>query len=99
MAIRTPRIIAVVTAAACLSLAGCAFGPPTDSDGGGPPNLPRPSPSTSTDEGPPSVVATVIAQGLDVPWSVAFLPDGTALATERGVANRVPAPLSASIPA
>jgi glucose/arabinose dehydrogenase len=83
VAIRTPRVSAAVTAAACLLLAGCAFGPPNDSDGGGPPNLPRPSPSTSTDEGPPSIVATVIAQGLDVPWAVAFLPDGTPLVTER----------------
>jgi glucose/arabinose dehydrogenase len=33
--------------------------------------------------GPPSVIATVIAQGLDVPWGIAFLPDGTAVATER----------------
>jgi glucose/arabinose dehydrogenase len=83
VAIRTPRVTAAVTAVACLLLAGCAFGPPTDSDGGGPPNLPRPSPSTSTDDGPPSIVATVIAQDLDVPWAVAFLPDGTPLVTER----------------
>jgi len=64
-------------------LAGCAFGPPTDSDAGGPPNLPTRPPSTSDDNTPPSAVASVIAQGLKVPWAIAFLPDGTALATER----------------
>lgn len=83
MAIRAPRITAVLATAVTLVLAGCAVGPPTDGDGGGPPNLPTPSPKASTDDGPPSVVATVIAQGLDVPWAVDFLPDGTALATER----------------
>ena len=66
-----------------LLLAGCAFGPPNDSDAGGPPNLPTRPPSTSDDMTPPSAVATVIAQGLKVPWALAFLPDGTALATER----------------
>jgi glucose/arabinose dehydrogenase len=64
-------------------LAGCAFGPPNDTDAGGPPNLPTRPPSTSDDTTPPSAVASVIAQGLKVPWALAFLPDGTALATER----------------
>ena len=66
-----------------LLLAGCAFGPPNDTDAGGPPNLPTRPPSTSDDNTPPSAVASVIAQGLKVPWALAFLPDGTALATER----------------
>jgi glucose/arabinose dehydrogenase len=66
-----------------LLLAGCAFGPPNDTDAGGPPNLPTRPPSTSDDTTPPSAVASVIAQGLKVPWALAFLPDGTALATER----------------
>jgi glucose/arabinose dehydrogenase len=73
--------------AALLSLsAGCAFGPPDDSATVGPPQLPPPATSSAgapSNPGPPSVVATVIAQELDVPWGIAFLPDGTALATER----------------
>jgi len=79
----SPRVLAAAAIASVCLLAGCAFGPPTDSDGGGPPNLPTPSASRTPDEGPPSVVATVIATGLKIPWAVAFLPDGTALATER----------------
>lgn len=66
-----------------LVLAGCAFGPPPpDSSGGGPPVLPTPSTSPSQDE-PPSVAASVVAKNLEVPWAVAFLPDGAALVTER----------------
>jgi glucose/arabinose dehydrogenase len=76
------RVLAVC-AGLCLALSACSFGPPSDSDGGGPPNLPTRPPSTSDDTSPPSAVATVIAQGLKVPWALAFLPDGSALATER----------------
>ena len=81
-----PRVLAASLAAG-LSLgllAGCAFGPPTDSNGGGPPNLPRPTRSSVPDDtSPPSVVASVIATGLRIPWALAYLPDGTALTTER----------------
>jgi glucose/arabinose dehydrogenase len=66
-----------------LGLAGCAFGPPDNTEGGGPPNQPTRPPSTSDDTGPPRVIATEIAHGLKVPWAIAFLPDGTALVTER----------------
>jgi glucose/arabinose dehydrogenase len=82
----TPRrrraLHAAAVALATLALAGCTFGPPSDESGGGPPNLPRPTLSQSEQE-PPSVVASVIAKNLDVPWGIAFLPDGGALVTER----------------
>jgi glucose/arabinose dehydrogenase len=81
---RLPRLVA--TAAALLTvLAGCAFGAPDDSAGGAPPNLPRPTNTAGGDgnDQPPSVVASVLAKGLDVPWGIAFLPDGGALVTER----------------
>jgi glucose/arabinose dehydrogenase len=80
-----PRLPAVALAAGlCVTLlAGCAFGPPTGSDGGGPPNLPTPTRTQSNDNSPPSVIATVIAQDMRIPWAVAFLPDGGALVTER----------------
>jgi glucose/arabinose dehydrogenase len=64
-------------------LSGCAFGAPNDSDAGGPPRLARPSASPDSSDDPPGVVATVLARGFEVPWGLAFLPDGGALVTER----------------
>ena len=61
--------------------AGCAFGPPNDEDQGTPPKLPSPSTSSGSDDGGATV--QVIAKRLTVPWGIAFLPDGTALVTER----------------
>lgn len=77
------RQLLVVTLVAGLVSAGCAFGPPDEVDSGAPPNLPPPTSSPSVNDGPPSVTATVITQDLDVPWGIAFLPDGSALVTER----------------
>lgn len=77
------RRAAVVAAGLVLLLTGCSFGPPSDSAGGAPPKLPTPTSNGSVDAGPPSVIASVIATGLRVPWAIAFLPDGTALITER----------------
>jgi glucose/arabinose dehydrogenase len=81
-----PARIRAAAIAACVSLlAGCSFGPPDETAAGGPPNLPAPSRTTpdAVETGPPSVIASVIAQGLRVPWGIAFLPDGAALVTER----------------
>ncbi|GAA1329035.1 PQQ-dependent sugar dehydrogenase [Actinocatenispora thailandica] len=63
-----------------LASAGCAFGPPNDEDQGTPPKLPSPSVSDSDDGG---ATVQVIAKRLRVPWGIAFLPDGSALVTER----------------
>lgn len=77
-------LVAVVAVGALGALGGCAFGPP-DQNGqgqqGSPPNLPTPSPSDSSDDGGASV--QVIAKNLAVPWAIGFLPDGSALVTER----------------
>jgi glucose/arabinose dehydrogenase len=87
--VSAPRASAIGAAAltllAALSLlAGCALGPPEDADGGGPPRLPTPSVrSSSPADEPASAVASVVARNLVAPWAVAFLPDGTALVTER----------------
>nr|WP_240941996.1 PQQ-dependent sugar dehydrogenase [Planosporangium thailandense] len=66
-----------------LLVAGCSFGPPPPDQAGSPPNLPTPSSSASSGGDDLSVVTTVLAKHLDVPWEVAFLPDGAALVTER----------------
>ncbi|MBM2617475.1 PQQ-dependent sugar dehydrogenase [Actinoplanes sp. LDG1-06] len=79
--------------AAVLGLASaCSFGPPDPDQQGAPPNLPKPSTDASDGapqqgEGSQEVAVTVLAKGLDVPWGMAFLPDGSALVTERDTAR------------
>lgn len=43
----------------------------------------RPSPTTSPTAGNVPQVAGTVASGLEVPWGIDFLPDGTALVAER----------------
>ncbi|GID25645.1 PQQ-dependent sugar dehydrogenase [Paractinoplanes brasiliensis] len=94
MIVRSRRARAVsVTLAAVLGLASaCSFGPPDPDQQGAPPNLPKPSADASEEAQDPSggsqeVAVTVLAKGLDVPWGMAFLPDGSALVTERDTAR------------
>jgi glucose/arabinose dehydrogenase len=63
-------------------LAGCTFGPPPPDQSGAPPRLPTPSASPS-DAGDAQAAIDVIAKHLSVPWGLDFLPDGTAVVTER----------------
>jgi glucose/arabinose dehydrogenase len=65
--------------------AGCSFGPPAPDQAGEPPNLPPPSaPSAGPDSGgDQEVVTEVLAKDLEVPTAIAFLPDASALVTER----------------
>jgi glucose/arabinose dehydrogenase len=82
--LRNRRSVVAACAAAVVVFAGCAFGDPPPDEGGTPPRLPTPSSvPSSPDEGELSITATVIAKNLAVPWAIAFLPDGTALVTER----------------
>lgn len=75
----TALALLLITAVA---LTGCTFGPPEESDQGQSPNLPPP-PSPTAEPGSSGVGVQVIAKNLEVPWGVAFLPDGRALVTER----------------
>jgi glucose/arabinose dehydrogenase len=77
---RARKAVALVLAAGLLG--GCSFGPPPPDQSGTPPKLPSPSTSPS-DGGDGSAAVEVIAKNLAVPWGLDFLPDGTALVTER----------------
>ncbi|WP_189040484.1 PQQ-dependent sugar dehydrogenase [Micromonospora sonchi] len=73
--------LAASCAAVLLAATGCSLGDPAPDPAGEPPNLPSPSATAGT--GNQEIVATVLAKGLQVPWGIAFLPDGGALVTER----------------
>lgn len=74
------RLLSAAAAlAAALTLASCSFGEPPEPETEAPPNLPTPS------GGPEEQTSfmDVVAEDLDVPWGLDFLPDGTAIFGER----------------
>ncbi|WP_241385130.1 PQQ-dependent sugar dehydrogenase [Rhodococcus sp. CH91] len=79
------RHLACLTAAVVLPMSACTSGP-TASDmpsaSGTETRTAAPTSITSAAVGAPQVTGTV-ASGLDTPWGIAFLPDGSALVTER----------------
>lgn len=72
-------LTAAAAAAAAFTLASCSFGEPPEPETGEPPNLPTPSGAPES----PATFMDVVAEGLDVPWGLDFLPDGTAIVGER----------------
>lgn len=72
-------------------LASCSFGSPPPPEAGQPPKLPTPS-------GDPELEASAMiaeaAVGVDQPWDMDFLPDGTALFTERESARLMSIPFN-----
>ena len=86
---RRAGAVAVTLGAVLAVGTACTFGPPDPDVAGEPPNLPRPSLSAGagSSDAEQEVAVTVLASGLDVPWGMAFLPDGAALVTERDSAR------------
>ena len=84
---RRARHAAVALGAVLVLTAACSFGPPDPDQQGSPPNLPPPPSAAPTageqPEGDQQVAVTVLAKALEIPWGMAFLPDGAALVTER----------------
>ena len=92
------RRLAVVGALCALVLGGCSGGgdepgpgtvtAPGD-DSASEPDSPSAGESPGGDDtkdptqGPPGRVVDTVAQGLEVPWGLGFLPDGRAVVTER----------------
>lgn len=100
------RLSAVALTLAAAALAGCggSGGFETSSSGPDPATAsPRPSgttpaptaPVTPAPSGPPHVIGT-IARDLEVPWGIGFLPDGSALVTERDSGRVLQVPGSGS---
>jgi glucose/arabinose dehydrogenase len=73
------RWLPTLTLLLALATGGCTGGEP--SVGAGPPAAPRAESSAPTAE--PDVRVEVVANGLEHVWDIGFLPDGTALVTER----------------
>lgn len=73
---RTVGDVRVHITAVLLVLAGCASAPDTRTA------RPEPAPTSTAGSGGPQVVG-IIATGLDTPWGITFLPDDTALVSER----------------
>ena len=82
----TVGVLPVWLAVVALVLSACAFGPPDEEESGAPPKFPTPSAQPSQ-ESEAEIAVEPIVEALQVPWGVAFLPDGTALVTERETRN------------
>src|SRR5688572_19671008 len=90
MILRGRHVVALATAGAMLTACGVFGGGTPDSLTEGVPGSSAATPAFTgapVQELPASAVSTV-ATGFRIPWGLAFLPDGTALVTERG--NKVP---------
>jgi glucose/arabinose dehydrogenase len=80
-----PRAVLSVAVGLMVALTGCTATPPPEETvppRTGTESPESPAPGTDQTLGDPTI-ASVIADGLRSPWGLAFLPDGTALVSER----------------
>jgi len=79
-----PLLLVVGLLGGCTAARARWVGPPGAQEGPRPdPTDFRPGPSDSSGAGDADVSVTTLVRHLDIPWGVTFLPDGSALVTER----------------
>lgn len=86
-----------------LTVAGAASGAAAALAACTPSSSPRPSTAASTAAPTPGAasaptVAATVTDGLDTPWSIAFLPGGSALVSERGTGRILEVPAGGGTP-
>ena len=86
------RCLSLLVAASCIGILGCqarSDAPTPTQVEGAQPEPSEEAQATSSDSGSLEVDSVVLVEGLEHPWGLAWLPDGTMLVTERAGRLRI----------